>query len=505
MQDSNRRIAKNSLYLYLRTFISIIVALYTSRIFLELLGIEDFGIYNIVGGVIAFFSILRNLLAGSIQRFLNIEIGANNIERENKYFDVCIVINLVIVLFFIIIAETIGLCIVSSQLNVPQGKEYVTVFAYHISVITAAVSMIAVPYTAFIIAHEKMEFYAWITIAEVVSKLVITLILVTFTSRLIAFCWLFLATTSLITLFNFLYCRYRIGMLPFRYHSPSKNEEYKEVLSFSLWTVLGNGATVFRDQGIAFVFNIFRGVVLNAAMGIVTQVSNVYTSLFSNVQTAFIPQIVQSSSSDQVRFKTLVRYCVLSSFLLMAFVCLPMIANADYILYMWLGNNVPEFTAFFIQVFMIKILVVSSSQAIYQSLVAVGKIKENQIWMVLLSIITVWSGYISMKLKFSPVWVVAFIVIMDSVIYAIQLHYMARYTTIQIKDISKVVYKPFIMVFLLLVPISFWISTIMINPLFKLVSSTFVLSLINVAVSYYSVDDDIRQRVISCLRNKFKN
>ncbi len=501
MRESNKKIAKNSLYLYIRTFISILVTFYTSRVFLELLGIEDFGIYNIVGGVIAFFSVLRNLLAGSIQRFLNVEIGANNKEQENKYLDISIVINFLIILLFVITAETIGLWLVNTQLNIPLGKESITVYAYQLSVLTVAVSMIAVPYTAYIISHERMEFYAWITIVEVLSKLTITLLLSFFANRLIVFCWLFLAMTSTITLLYYIYCRCRIGMSAFRFYSPKVNNEYKKVLSFSLWTVLGNGATVFRDQGISFVFNIFYGVILNAALGVVTQISNVYTSLFSNVQTAFMPQIVQSANTDSIRFKTLLRYCVLLTFLLMSFVCLPMIANADYILHLWLGDNVPVFSALFVQVFMLKILIVSSSQAVYRSLVAVGKIKENQIWMSILSIMTVLSSYIALSLSVSPVIAIMFVVLMDTFMFGIQLHYMARYTSVKMKDVIDVLYKPFFVVFVVLVPFSFWFSTIEVSPFLKLLVSTTIITMINMTLCYYSLEASTRQIFISYINN----
>lgn len=501
MQSENKTIAKNTLFLYLRTFLSIIVSLYTSRVFLEMIGVEDFGIYSLVGGVVAFFSILRGFLAGSIQRFLNIEIGKGKEGNENKLLCVSKVVNIAIVVVFIIIAETVGLWLVLSKLNIPEGKEMLTMWVYHIAVLTTAVTMMITPYSAYIIAHERMGFYAWITIFEVVFKLVITLLLIWFSDRLIKYSLFLLLLYVCLVLWHYWYCRKKIGMPSFIWYSPKKNREYKEMLSFSVWTFVGNGACILRDQGISIVFNLFYGVILNAAMGIVTQVSNIYSTLFANIQTAFLPQIVQNSSTDKARFSTLLRYCCLASLLLMSFVCIPMIANADFILHLWLGDNVPEYTALFVQLFMIKILIVSPSQGVYSSLVAVGKIREIQLWFTVMSVFTVIGAYIILKYNLSPATAIWLIIIMDTLMYVVRMKYMQKYTGINIKNLLYAIWKPSVLVLLVLVPVAFIISTKEQGWKMFLVSST-ILTLLNVIISYISIDKDMRSSLLAFVRNR---
>lgn len=503
MRDNNKTIAKNSFYLYLRTFISILVSLYTSRVLLEMLGVEDFGIFNLVGGIVALFAILRGFLVSSIQRYLNVEIGKGDKEQEEKVFNISITINAGLIILVALLAETIGLWFVNTHLNIPEGKETLTAAVYHVTIATTLVSMLSTPYNALIVAHERMSIFAWITIFEVFAKLVITLSLAYFATRLFSYSLLLLILYIGILIFYYLYCKCSICIGSYKYYKIKGNKEYKEILGFSVWTIVGNGASIGRDQGIAIIFNIFGGVVLNAAMGVVNQLSNIYSTLFANIQTAFTPQIIQNNNVDDDRYRMLVQYCCLSSFILMSFVCLPLISSSDYVLHLWLGSKVPEYAVLFTQLFMVKILIVSASQSIYQALVAAGKIKEIQLWFVLLSVSTLLASWFMLKQGAPPAMAIIFVIIMDVFMLLLRIHYMSHYTAIRVKDIVRVMWKPFVIVFVFLTPLCFYLST------FKQNLSTFMLILVgitvlNTASAYVSVDKTIRMMLIDKLQSIIK-
>lgn len=503
MKTSNKLIAKNSLYLYIRTFLSIIVTLYTSRIFLDAIGIEGYGIYNLVGGIVAFFSILQSLISGATQRFLNIEIGNKNYEQENKILNISIIIIAVLAVCIFILAETIGLWLIQNKLNFPSGKEHIAVIVYHISVFTTIISLFKVPYTAYILAHERMSFFAYITLIEIVSKLFITYLLFNFEERLITYSFM-LFVMNLIVLWGFwFYCKRNIGLGNFKVYSWKNNPEYRKLLSFSVWTLVGYSATITRDQGIAILINIFFGVALNAAMGVMTQVSNVYSSLYQNLQTAFMPQIIQNCETDADRFKFLLKYCALLTFVLVGIICVPMIVHSDFILQAWLGDNVPQYTNVFVQIVMIKILIVSTSQAVYHGLLAVGQIKEIQITSCVLAVLSICFIYWGLSLGMSPTFPIIIVIVMDTLMFIVRLYYINRYTNIKALYIVSFLWKPFVLIVLIVIPLSLMLFNDTNNWL-KFLFSTICIELIYIVAIYSSIEKTTR-KLITCKIMKFLN
>lgn len=491
MASENKTIAKNSFFLYLRTFLTTIVSLYTSRVFLKALGVEDYGIYVLVGGVIAFFSIMQGWMAQATQRFLNVEIAKKNFKQENKIFDISLILSFYLLLIVLVLGETLGLWFLQTKLNIPDGKQFITFWTYQFCLLTTAITLLKVPYNAYIIAHEKMSFYAYMAIFEVVMKLIITTSLFLFESRLVIYSLLFLIV-NVISLFLYrLYCKKKIHMLIFSFYSYKDNSEYGELLSFSAISLLGYGATAVRDQGLGVIFNIFKGVTLNAACGLADQINVVYTSLFQNLQVAFMPQIVQNSAVNPNRFEMLVKYSCLSSLVFMGFICVPMIANSNYILHLWLGSDIPEYTAIFVQVYMIKILVVSLSQAIYSSLVAVKRIKEVQMWSSVLCVITVIFIWLAMTINVHPVVAIALIVIMDLIVMGIRLYYMSIYTSISLISLLGFVKKNLINTFFIFIPLAFYLSR-QGDGLFNFLTNLFLLLLLYLVSTYLCLDKQLR-------------
>lgn len=442
-QSNNKRIAQNTIYLYSRTFISILVTLYTSRVFLNQLGFEDFGLYNLVGGVVALFSVMNTMLSSATQRYLSIEIGNNNITQLYKVFNISISIQVVLAICFLLISELGGIILLKYYLNVPDGKEELAFIVYQLSVVTAILSLLRVPFNALIIAHEKMSFYAYGSIIEIVFKLIITLSLALTANKLIFYAVALLILTGLVTILYRLYCKVRITLPRFKYYSPKSNPEYKSLLSFSGWSLAGSSASVARDQGLSFLFNSFYGVTLNAAMGIVIQISNVYSGLFLNLQSAFRPQVIQNSVADKKRYFLLVNRCSFYSLVFMGATCIPLIMCCPQILCFWLGD-IPPFTVELVQILMFKILLASISQSVYMAVEAHGRIRNVQIFTIVLSFLSVVLAYGLLACGIQPYWVLGIIVLMEIAMFVNRLYDAVKNEVLSLSAFAQYNLKPLI-------------------------------------------------------------
>lgn len=408
-QSNNRTIAKNTIFLFVRTFVSIIVTLFTSRIFLNQLGVEDFGIYNLVGGVVSIFYVLTSFMTGATQRFLSVEIGSKSNYGLDKVMNISIIIHLAICAILLIIGEIVGMILLYNYLNIPEGKEHITQVVFHLSLMTSAVTLLSIPYNAYILAKEHMSFFALITIADVILKLLITISLVLTNDKLIVYSVLLLISTGVITYAYFLYCKKKINLPEFKYYSFRKHDEYKKMIAYSSWSFIGYFASATREQGSSVVLNLFYGVALNAAMGISNQVSGVFSRLFLNLQSAFRPQIMQNAYKDKERYDKLMNLCTFCTILLMGFICTPMIVCCQPVLHLWLGI-VPEYTVLFVQLMMVKVFISSLTQCITISIEAYAKLKSTMIASAFISIVIIIISYIILRSGYHPVWAIIMLI-----------------------------------------------------------------------------------------------
>ena len=273
--ENTRRIAKNTVMLYIRMLLIMAVTLYTSRVVLNVLGVEDFGIYNVVGGIVVMFSFLNGAMATSTQRFLSFSLGKNDQEQVARVFSMSMTTHISIALIVLLLAETFGLWIFYRYLNIPPERMGAAQWVYQLSVLTFCISIIRVPYNAGIIAYERMSFYAYISIVEVCLKLGMVILLQYLGSdKLILYA---LLTTGIVTFIYKLYCCKTFSVC--RYHYFWDKHLYKELISFSGWSLFGSAANVGVQQGINILLNVFFGVVTNAALGIANQVSSAVSQL----------------------------------------------------------------------------------------------------------------------------------------------------------------------------------------------------------------------------------
>ena len=380
MEENNttKRIAKNTLMLYFRQILIMIVSLYTVRVVLNTLGAEDYGIYNVVAGVVVLFSFVNNAMATSIQRFLNFNLGKEDTEKTQQTYSASLLIHIGIALIFVILAETIGLWFVNSKLNIPLERHSAALWCYQFSIITTVFNILRVPYNAVIIAYEKMSFFAWVSIVEAVLKLlVVYLLIISPLDKLVAYVIL-LTLVSIIILFCYkIYCNKKFEIA--HYKKVTDYSLVKEILGFSGWSLFGATANVANNQGTNIVLNMFTNVTVNAAMGIANQVNNAVYSFVSNFQTAFNPQLVKNyASGEKEKFLTLLFRASKISFFLMYFLFLPLFINTDFILNLWL-KNVPNYSVSFVRLILIWSLIDTFNNPLYTGIQATGNVKKYNI------------------------------------------------------------------------------------------------------------------------------
>lgn len=394
--NNNKRIAKNTLLLYIRMFITVLISLYTSRVILKTLGVEDFGIYNVVGGVVSMLGFITGSMTGASSRFITYNIGKNDISLIRSTFANILYIHLLLMALIFILSETVGLWILIEKLQIPDNRVAAAMFVYQMSVISALLSIILSPFNALIVAHERMSVYAYISICDVVLKLVIVFLLSVIPyDKLITYSFLFFLIQLLDFLIYYLYCRsnFSKSLAP-----PKKNETmFKEILHFAGWTLTGNLAAIGYTQGLNILLNIFFGPTVNAARGIAVQVQNVCRNFSYNFQMAINPQITKSyASHDMGYMHFLIAKSSKFSLFIMLLVTLPICLEAKNILQLWLGD-VPDHTVNFLRLVLCYSLLYTLQNPVVHAINAVGKLKVFQIVESSMLLTIVPFAYISLK------------------------------------------------------------------------------------------------------------
>ena len=382
MQDTtsnNKRIAKNTIMLYIRMFISMVVGLYTSRVVLATLGVEDYGIYGVVGGVVAMMGFLNASMSGATSRFLTFELGRGDKDRLAKTFSSALIVHIAIAIIVFILAETVGLWFLCNKLNIPEGRMEAAHWVYQFSILATMLSITQVPYNATIIAHEKMDVYAYMEILNVSLKLLIVYLLcIGNFDKLILYASLMLAVSILIMM---VYRIYAIRQFPEAHFHWIWDKTYlRPLLSFSGWDLYGNACVIARQQGTNFLINIFYGVVYNAASGIATTVQGTISGLAFNIILAFRPQIIKQYAKGNVEdMSKLVGNAVCFTTILFGCMSIPLILETHYIMKAWLGV-IPEKSEIFCQILLIASFLGLLNNIWNTCIHATGKIKEISIF-----------------------------------------------------------------------------------------------------------------------------
>lgn len=379
LQSSNKRIAKNTILLYFRTLFIMVITLYTSRVILNQLGVEDYGIYNVVGGVVAMFSVISAALSSAVSRFITFELGRGDTSRLQMIFSTSVNIQVVISLIVLILGEIIGVWFLNYKMSIPSERLIAANWVLQCSLITFCVNLISVPYNACIIAHERMSAFAYISILEAVLKLAICYLLIISSWDKLIFYSILMVVVSVIIRFAYsIYCNIHFEESHYKWRHDKAI--LREMASFAGWNFFTNIVYVFNTQGVSLLVNIFFGVTLNATRGIASQVESAVMQFVNNFTTAINPQITKCyAANEKERMFTLICRGAKFSYLLLLIFALPLMIETEYILTLWL-NIVPELTVVFVRLTLISVMVNVLGNSCYTACMATGNIKRYVIW-----------------------------------------------------------------------------------------------------------------------------
>lgn len=501
---NNKRIAKNTLLLYMRMFITMVVTLYTSRVILQNLGVEDFGIYNVVGGVIAMFSFINDAMTTSTQRFITFALGKNDVKHLKSVFSTSFQIHVIIALVIIILGETIGLWFLMNKLVIPENRMTAAIVVYQCTVFSAVVSILCVPFNADIVAHERMSAFAYISIVEVFAKLGIVYVLSCNPwDRLIVYGVLLMAVQLIISIIYVCYCNSR-----FLESKPKFSLDYsllKEMSGFAGWSCFGNFAVILYSQGLNMMLNMFFGPVVNAARGIALQVQGSVQKLVGSFQMALNPQITKNYASGQLNeLYVLIYRSARFSFFVMFMIGLIIIIECRYILQLWLGD-VPQNTVVFSQLMIITSLLYTIVNPCAVANQATGKVKLYQIVVGITLLFILPISYIFLYLDFPAYSVFLVHFLMECIAQIERMFLLKKNISMSIIAFCKSVYIPILTVTIISLPFPLYFHFYLNEGVLRLFTVSFF-SLLSVGASslFFGMSKNERTYIYNIILSKRK-
>lgn len=452
-----KQLAKNTGYLYLRMILVMFISLFTSRVILQTLGFADFGIYNVVGSVVVFLSFFQAALRNATSRYLTYDIGIGDIENIHRTFSMAVNAHIVLAVLMFALLEVGGVWFINNKLNVPVDRLDAANWTFQFSLLTFCISIISTPYESNIIAHERMDFYALTSVVEVVLKLAIVYLLVVVNyDKLIVYSILLAGVALLLLLWYIVYCSRKIGDT--KYTPIWDKGMIVKFTKYSGWSMLVNGACVARSQSINIFFNLFLGVLANAAMGVANQVIAALNLFVTNFTQAFRPQIIKSwAAKDYEYFHKLIFMTSKVSYLLLLMLSLPLVCNIDFVLKLWLGDY-PPMAVVFIQTIILYYLVDALQDPLVTAVHATGNLRYHQIMISCIVFLVIPIAYIMLRLGCSGTSVLV-VNALSNIICAIgRTLYMRKLIYLNLGKYFKQVVQPVIVVTLLSLPLPIYLS-----------------------------------------------
>ena len=502
--ENNKRIAKNTLFLYLRMLLVMGVTLYTSRIILNTLGVEDYGIYNVVGGLASSFVFFSSSLSNATQRFLNVELGKNNLENVRKIFNLSLLIYCTIAFLVIITAEIIGIWLIQNKLVIPDGRIDAAFWCFHVVIASLAITLIGTVFDSVLIARENMKIYAYMGIFDAVGKLAIVFMLDFFTfDKLKLYSILLFAISVTSKLIPAIICFRKYPECKLKYHW-DKNL-FLNMFKFVGWNGFGTAVWAINEQGTNIILNMFFGPVVNAARGIAAHVNAAINNFSSNFYVAVRPQIIKSyASGDYEYFTRLIYNSSRYSFFLLLVLCLPVMLRTEYILSWWLGI-VPEYTTEFIRWILLFSLVNVLTNPFWSAIQAIGKLQRYVILGSTVYLMAFPISYIFLKFGYNPVTVFKILVCIRSIYLFVVIKITNRYISIPLIQYLKEVILPVTIIFISAGTIMYYINSLFPQNFICLILVTiiciFTTTLIIVLIG---INQNERQLLISKIRSFIK-
>lgn len=503
---NNKRIAKNTLLLYFRMLLTLLVGLYTARIVLQTLGVSDFGLYNVVGGIITMFTFLSGTLATGTQRFLTFGLGENDQTKVNKIFSTASYLHLLFAVIVFVVAEIAGLWLLYHHMQIPEGRMTAAFWVFQFSVLTAMVGIIQVPYMSSLIAHEKMDIYAYVSIYDAISKLLIVyMIQIVDSDKLILYAFLFMLAHISTAVIYMLYGRSKYAEC--RMFGGFDKGVFHEIASFSSWNIFGCGAVALQGQGVNILLNMFFGTVVNAARGIAFQVNNIVLQFVNNFQTAVNPQIVKlyASGNKDEMIRLVINNSKFAAYLLLL-IAVPLFIEIEFVLKLWLGEY-PDYTPVFLRIIIIQSLVQTINRPVVMAIHAVGRMKAVNLTSGTALLLILPVTYILLKLGASPVTVFWVNVIPWLIELFFELYWLNKYINFPFMGFYRKVYAVvfplaalmFLVPYLVKISLSFsgWGEFLTVCTV-SVVSSCLI-------IGYLGISKDLRKKIIAKTYSQIKS
>ncbi len=504
--ENSKRIAKNTLLLYIRMVLLILIGLYTSRVNLKVLGVEDFGIYNVIGGTVLMFSVISRSLSSAISRFITFEIGKNDMEKLKIVFSTSINIQIVLSVLIIILVETIGIWFLNNKMVIPDQRMNATFWVFQLSLVSFIFTLLAIPYNAEIIGHERMAAFAYFSIIEAVGRLVIAFgTAYTTYDKLIVFAILQALLALCLRAAYSIYCR--INFEECKYQFVFDRSLFKEMTGFASWNFIGTTSALLRDQGGNIVINLFHGPVVNAARGIANQVYFAVYGFVSNFMTALNPQIVKSyATGDRDYMMTLIYQGSRLSYYMLLCISLPLVINVDYVLHLWLGSP-PEHASLFVQLAMGFALSESISNPLITASNATGKIRNYQLVVGGIQLLNLPLAYVCLRLGAMPETVLIVAIILGQVSLFVRLYMLRSMIGIKPFEFLRKVYLNVIVVTVISFVVPYFVNSWFETSLINFISVT-LLSVVYTLVVIYFIGCNTEERAlvlrqVEKIKNKF--
>ncbi|MCM1372465.1 MAG: oligosaccharide flippase family protein [Bacteroides sp.] len=436
--ENTKRIAKNTLMLYTRMLFSMLVSLYTSRVVLNTLGVEDYGIYNVVGGFVAMFALISEALSGAVVRFFTFELGEGNIERLKRVFSTSFFIHVMLALLVLVLSETIGVWFLNTHMTIPPERLHAANWVFQASILSFMLGLLSVSFNAIIIAYERMNIFAYIGILDTILRLLIVLFIayIPFVwDNLIIYSTLLVLVGILIQSIYLYYCKTHFQEC--QLHFTFDKQFFKGIGSFASWGFIGSTSVVLRDQGVNILLNLFYGATLNAAKGIANTVNVVVNSFVNNFMVSLSPQITISyAKGDKLFLTSLLERGTRFSFYILLFLAMPIFIETDYVLTLWL-KQYPEHSVNFVRIVLLTSMCEVLSKTITSAQSASGNIKYYQLTVGGMSLLNLPLSYILLIMKYPPESVLYVTLIISIICFFLRLLIVSR--TINISFVNYIV------------------------------------------------------------------
>ena len=482
--SNNKRIAKNSVFLAIRMVIVLGISLFTTRMVLHALGVVDYGVYNVVCGFVTMFSFLNISMSNGIQRFFNYEYGKNGEEGANKVFCTSIYIQIALAILVVVLLEPIGVWYLHNKMVIPAERMFAADWIFQFSVITFVLGIFQAPFTAAVTAHEKMDFYAIVSVLDAILKFGIAyLIMIVNADKLIVYAALMVLISLINTVLYYVYCKKNFNEICFK---PAFNKQmFKSMLSFSGWNLFGSFSHVMADQGINLVLNFFFGPIVNAARGVAAQINGAVQSFVANISIPVRPQVTQSYARGEISRTLSLTYSVSKMTCgIVLILAIPASIEIHYLLHLWLGNEVPEHTATFSIIILFASLIANLNAATSGVVHATGNMRQYQVWGSIIKLCAVPIAFVILRIYKTPELALLAVLICSFIAHTVGLFIVRSLVGMSIKDYIQKVIIPILTIMLISCTLLYGIHCLMPEGLVRLIVVSFM-SLIVVGSLFY--------------------